>query len=116
VIAKWFHKVVSVLSKARRDRKGAAMAEYAILVAGVALLSIVAVSVLGHKVADMFGATAAILPGAHEDDNGALISGHLVKTKLDGTTVKLDLDDVINGKTRLGNQLGVDLTTIVLEP
>ena len=120
MIVNWFRSVGSLFSKARKDRKGAAMAEYAVLLAGVCLISLVAVSVLGHKVNDMFGAVASILPGAHTDDNGSLVSGHLVETTFDTTNkqVLLDVTGIVaNGGTkRLGTNLGVDLTNLVVEP
>ncbi|MCI0455564.1 MAG: hypothetical protein L0Z62_01125 [Gemmataceae bacterium] len=116
MLTKLFNKTRSLLGRLRKDRKGATMAEYSIMLAGVALLSLVAVSVLGHKVADLFSATAAILPGAHADDNGALVSGRLVETVNTGGTVTLDTAAVAAGGTRLGDNLGIDLTGLVLEP
>ena len=34
----------------------------------------------GHKVADLIGTVAAILPGAHNDDNAPIMAGHLIET------------------------------------
>ena len=33
---------------------------------------------LGHKTGDLLGTVAVFLPGAHDDDNGPVTSGHLV--------------------------------------
>ncbi|MEM7810809.1 MAG: hypothetical protein AAF532_04955 [Planctomycetota bacterium] len=72
--------------KARNRRKGAALVEYGLLVAGVALVSAAAVSVFGHKTTDLYAAIATILPGAHTDDNGPITSGKLIETTEPGAT------------------------------
>jgi pilus assembly protein Flp/PilA len=64
----------------RRDRKGQSLVEYALVIAGVALIAVAAVAVFGHKVSDMIAAVASILPGAHADDNAPIVSGKLVET------------------------------------
>ena len=63
-----------------RNRKGQGLVEYALIIAGVALICAVGISIFGHKVSDMVNATAVILPGAHTDDNGAIVSGKLIET------------------------------------
>ena len=68
------------MNKLLRNKKGAALVEYALVVAGVALISAAAVSIFGHKTSDMLAATATVLPGAHADDNGAIVSGKLIET------------------------------------
>ena len=56
-----------------RNRKGQGLVEYALIIAGVALIAIVGITMFGHKVADLIGTVAAILPGAHTDDNAPII-------------------------------------------
>ena len=63
-----------------KNKKGAALVEYGLLIAGVALISSAAVSVFGHKTSDMIATVAAVMPGAHTDDNAAIISGKLIET------------------------------------
>ncbi len=63
-----------------RNKKGQGMVEYGILVGGIALICLVSVAILGHKANDLLGTVAAALPGAHDDDNGAIVSGKLVNT------------------------------------
>ena len=101
-----------MLRRQRRSRKGQALVEYALLIAGVALIAAVGVSVFGHKVSDMIAATAAVLPGAHPDDNASIRSGKLIETTgaatgaidLDVTTIRTNADT-----PRLGNNvLGTD--------
>lgn len=63
-----------------KNRRGAALVEYALLVGGISLVAAGAVSLFGHKTTDIIGAMVAILPGAHQDDNGPLTSGKLIET------------------------------------
>jgi len=50
-----------VMRKLIRNRKGQGLVEYALIIAGVALIGIVGITMFGHKVADMIGTVAAIL-------------------------------------------------------
>ena len=95
MFARLFRNTKSLFGRLHRDKKGAALVEYAILVAGIALISLVAVSILGHKVGDMYGAAAAILPGAHADTNGALQTGILVESRYDAATGRITLDTIL---------------------
>jgi pilus assembly protein Flp/PilA len=73
-----------------KNRKGQGLVEYGILVAGVALISLVAVSVLGHKTSAMIGTLASILPGNEPADAGPLASGSLIET--DNTTGTVEIN------------------------
>jgi pilus assembly protein Flp/PilA len=105
MFAKFVQSVRGLFGRLRRDRKGAALVEYALLVAGVALIAAAAVSVLGHKTTDMIATVAAILPGAHTDDNNAIQSGHLIETGTVGTGGSIAVDPATilgnNGTARL---------------
>src|SRR4051812_42152429 len=94
-----------MLRKLFRNRKGQGLVEYGLIIAGVALICAAAISVFGHKTSDMIAATAAILPGAHQDDNNSIVSGHLIETAAVGTGgIALDTATIIanDGKARLG--------------
>jgi pilus assembly protein Flp/PilA len=103
-----------------RCRKGAAMVEYGLLVAGVALMSTAAVAIFGHKTNDMVAAMAAVLPGAHADDNAPIISGKIIETTAGTATdpIAVDIATIVtnSGSARLGNNMGVALDTLVVEP
>ena len=60
---------------AQKNRRGQGLVEYIIIVAAVAMISLVAVSIFGHKVADQYAIGAGMLPGAHGDDNNAIETG-----------------------------------------
>lgn len=110
-------------------RKGAAMVEYALLVAGVALIGAASTSIFGHKTNDMIAMTAAVLPGAHADDNAPIVSGKLIETSTGAagvdsggaatTGIGLDVTGIIasQGTARLGSNVGTDgtLADLVLE-
>jgi Flp pilus assembly pilin Flp len=122
--------MLKLMRRLLRNRKGAALVEYALIVAGVALIGAVAVSLFGHKVSDMLATAAAVLPGAHADDNAPIISGKTIETSPnaqgldDGgnsqTGIGLDVNAITqaNGQSRLTNGVGGDgsLSSLVLEP
>jgi Flp pilus assembly pilin Flp len=110
-------------SRLRRDKKGQGLVEYALLIAGVALITAAAVSVFGHKTSDMIGAVASILPGAHAFDNGPIQSGHLIETTpASPTGIALDVTTIAGevGQTRLGRNVAGNTVEgfggLVLEP
>ena len=93
------------------NKKGQGLVEYGLIIAGVALVCAAAISVFGHKTSDLVAATAAVLPGAHSDDNGPIVSGKLIETVQDDTTSEITLGTAAivanNGSQRLGDNLGV---------
>lgn len=114
------------LRRLLRDRRGAALVEYGLLIAGVALISSAAVSIFGHKTNDLVASVAAVLPGAHADDNGPIFSGKLIETiGADEGTIALNTDSTdgiasLSNTERLGtNLLGAtnasDLAELVLD-
>lgn len=116
------------LFRNRRMRKGAALVEYSLLIAGVALIAAAAVSIFGNKTADLIATTAGVLPGAHADDNAPISAGELIETGAGSATntngdagLTLDIDSIANnsGNERLGDNLGFnagELGELVLEP
>ncbi len=111
-----------------RNNKGASLVEYALIVAGVSLIGAAAVSVFGHKVTDMLGMSAAVIPGAHAEDNAPIVSGRTIETSTNtpgfdsgnaSTGIGLDVNAITqsNGATRLGDSVGGDgsLSSLVLE-
>jgi len=111
-----------------RNEKGAALVEYALIIAGVALIAAATISVFGHKTNDMLATATAVLPGAHADDNAPIVSGKVIETSSgapgfdNGTSssgIGLDVTAITtaNGSSRLGNDVGSDgqLQSLVLE-
>ena len=99
-------------SKSLRIRRGQALVEYALLIAGVSMCAIVGVSVFGEKTGDMISAVATVLPGAGADDNGPIGQGHLIETTGIGSgngQIQLNVSQIAGsaGKARLGvNMVG----------
>ena len=100
-------------------KKGAALLEYSLLAAGVSLIAAAGIAVFGHKTNDMISSVAAIMPGAHADDNGPIASGKIIETTgADTGQISVDLDTIVGNTDtpRLGNNLGVNnLDTLILE-
>ncbi len=100
-----------MLRKLVRDRKGQGLVEYALLVAGIAIVSLAGISLLGHKTSDLMDAAAVLLPGAHQDDNNPITSGHLIETDnqggLTGNAIEVSTTQIIanDGTDRLGVNL-----------
>ena len=92
-----------------RDRKGQGLTEYALLLAGIALVSIVGISLVGEKTGDMIDLVAAILPGADGDDNAPIGQGHLIETTGGSAGSPIQLNDKAilsnSGTARLGTNL-----------
>ena len=87
----------------RQAKRGAALVEYALIVGGVALVALAAVSVFGHKTASMLGAAASVMPGAQTTDNGAIAAGRIVDT----STVNGAITINPGTNNQLGNNLGL---------
>lgn len=115
-----------MLRRMFRDRKGQGLVEYGLIIAGVALIAAVSVSIFGHKTSDLIAAVATVLPGAHADDNGPIVSGKLIETTGadDGPiTLNLPTIDTNTNQYRLGeNVLGdgnlaaEDFGGLIVEP
>jgi pilus assembly protein Flp/PilA len=93
-----------------RSKKGAAMVEYALLVAGIAIVAVAAVSILGHKTSDLIATSATIIPGVDELDNQPIASGRLIETDQlgPGGEITVDIPDIVanSGTQRMGANIG----------
>ena len=110
---------MKLISKLTRCKKGAALLEYSLLAAGVSLIAAAGVAIFGHKTNDMISSVAAIMPGAHADDNGPIASGKIIETTGAGSgQIGVDVGTIVTNTdtARLGNNLGVTgLDTLILE-
>ena len=95
----------------RRSRKGQSLVEYGILIGGVALVCLAAVSIFGHKTGDLIGTVAAALPGYETEDSGPVVIGSLVSTTNNGSGIILDPNAVNTFSSNLGFGEG-----LVVEP
>jgi Flp pilus assembly pilin Flp len=108
---------MKVIHNTRKAKRGAALVEYGLIVAGVALVAAVAVSVFGSKTAGMIAASAHVLPGTNQSDNGPIGVGHIVKTQGgNGSVITADEAALTAGTTSMGDALGVDSDTWVQDP
>jgi Flp pilus assembly pilin Flp len=72
------------LRKADQKRSGQALVEYIVIVAAVALVALMSVSMFGHKVADQYAVGAGMLPGAHAEDNLPITTGEYAGFAVNG--------------------------------
>jgi Flp pilus assembly pilin Flp len=96
-------------------KRGAALVEYGLIVAGVALVAAAAVSVFGSKAAGLVSASARILPGANDADNKAIDVSHIVSVDASGSSIKLKTDDPTLGQD-VSDKLGIGSTTFINDP
>lgn len=92
----------------QKKRKGSVLVEYGLLIAGVVLTAVLAIAVLGHKIADNFGVMAAIMPGAHAEDNKPTARTDMIPVDSSGATLRLDSAGMVSpaGVDRMTNLLG----------
>lgn len=95
-----------LINKTNRKKRGAALVEYGLLIAGVALVSAAGISLFGKKTNQMIGVTASVLPGATTDDNGAIRSNGLIRTKNEGGTIQVDFDAVTGDENTMDGIYG----------
>ncbi len=106
---------MKLFNKARTKRRGAALVEYGLIIAGVALVSAAAISIFGKKTSDMIGAAAAVLPGARAADNGPIRTGRLIKTRVTDGAIELDAAAIQAGGTQLGDNLGLEAEQLLID-
>jgi len=84
-----------MFSKLRK--KGQAAVEYAVLLVAILIVSIAAISLLGHKTADLWALAAVVIPGGHEEDNGPVFAGELIETTDSdpNAPIVVDLDAIL---------------------
>jgi Flp pilus assembly pilin Flp len=104
--------------RAHGRRRGAALVEYGLIIAGVALVAAAAVSIFGTKTSGMIGMVSAVVPGAHAEDNGPIETGKLIQTTQDADgTISIDTDAAASGDNTLGDTLGIEnAETLVPQP
>jgi Flp pilus assembly pilin Flp len=93
-------------------KRGAALVEYGLLVAGVALVTAAAVSIFGHKVNDLMGTSAAILPSTDVEDTGPITGGHLIQTTNVDGSIEIDPTAATDGTT-MDQTFGIDADLLI---
>jgi pilus assembly protein Flp/PilA len=67
------------MKKMLKNRKGQGFVEYALLVAGVALVGALGVTVLGHKTGELLDSVATTIPGSTPFSNNSIRQGALIE-------------------------------------
>jgi Flp pilus assembly pilin Flp len=77
------------INRLLKNKQGQSLVEYGILVGAIAVVCLGATALLGHKVNDLIAIATSLLPGAHDEDNGAIVSGELVQTSSNNGVISL---------------------------
>jgi hypothetical protein len=96
-----------MLHKRVLKRKASVLVEYALLIAGIVLVSVVAISVLGHKTFSEFAVMAGIMPGAHVEDNIPLAHAEMIPFTSDGSKLILDSTKLVDQNGQLDRMQSV---------
>lgn len=113
-----------MIKSLKRNRRGASMVEYAVLLGAITLVCLVAISFLGNKTNDIIGALAATLPGANANDDLSIESHWLVEYTDDNGDfyIEVDTSDIGAADSALDNRLAIntgyepaDMETLVLQ-
>lgn len=73
-----------MLRRLLKSKKGQALAEYAVILVAVMVVSLAAITVLGHNVGDLLATTAAILPGSEPDYDAPVYVGEFIELTVPG--------------------------------
>lgn len=73
--------MLAIAVRMLRNKKGQSLVEYGILVGAIAIVCLVAATLLGHKTGNLLGSTAAALPSVEAEDAGPVFMGKLVKVQ-----------------------------------
>lgn len=106
---------MKLMNKSNRQKRGAALVEYALIVGGVALVAAAAVSIFGHKTASLIGASAAVLPGAQAGDSAPITAGRIMDTKLENGAITINPTDSNNLEDNL-NLTPDSINSLVVDP
>ena len=94
-----------MLRRLLKEKKGQGLAEYAVILMAVLVVSLGAITVLGHNVGDLLATVAAILPGSEPDYDQPVFVGEFIELNVPpvaGAAAGIQLDiaeiaDNING-------------------
>ena len=97
-----------------RDKKGQGFVEYALLVAGIALVGAIGVTIIGQKSGELLDAMATVIPASTPQTNNDIQSGALIEytTNEDPMTLELNLIRDRGNTSRLSNNLGYDAQSL----
>ena len=103
------------LRKADQKRSGQALVEYIVIVAAVAVVALMSVSMFGHKVADQYAVGAGMLPGAHGEDNLPITTGEYAGFAVNGAGDALISNGQVSWADATGNtETGVLRNNVVV--
>jgi hypothetical protein len=100
--------------RTHRGRRGVALAEYAFFLGAATLIILLAYVVMGHKVADLSGSLAGLLPGHGPEDDVTFRTRDLIEFTHDSGDARFDISRIGGANSnRLGDNLGLDLSNVI---
>ena len=101
--------------RTHRTRRGVALAEYAFFLGAATLIILLAFVVMGHKVSDLSGTLAALIPGHGSEDDVTFRSRELIEFTHDASgDARFDISRIGGANSnRLGDNLGLDLSNVI---
>ena len=73
-----------MIRRVLKKKKGQGFVEYALLVAGVALVGAIGVTILGEKTNEILSGVAVTLPGVNSVNNAPIVAGALLEYDANG--------------------------------
>jgi len=98
-----------------RNRKAQGLAEYAVILVGVTVVSLGALSVLGHNIGDLLATSAAILPSSQPEWDQQVYVGELIELNVPGAFpnavgINLAIDEIDGNISAGTNRLAENVT------
>ena len=102
------------LKQTQAKKRGAALVEYGLIVAGVALVAAGSVAIFGHKTSALIASSARIIPGENANDNKVIEVGEMIATKTDANGF-VTIDETKLNNT-LDQNLGLTESALIHDP
>lgn len=100
----------------RNQKRGAALVEYGLIIAGVALVAVAAISIFGHKTGGIIASTARVLPGAQAEDNQLVSVGKIVDTNTVNGAITVDTNALDGDQATINANLGLGADELADDP
>ena len=97
-----------------KNKKGQGLAEYAVILVGVTVISLGALTTLGHNIGDLLAVTAASLPGSQPEWDQQVYVGELIELDVPALPntngINLAVDDIDANITAGTNRLSENVS------
>lgn len=109
-------RTMKIQKQNRNQKRGAALVEYGLIIAGVALVAVAAISIFGHKTGGIIASTARVLPGAQAEDNQLVSVGKIVDTNTVNGAITVDTSALDGDQATINSNLGLGADELATDP